>query len=113
MNSRDKGARGERELAEKLRVLYVASTRAEHIFVMSCFAKDPQALKDSVEIFAIKGADCSSYAQMALPEFRPGRINIVAKKDLSLKGIEEAAENEAELREKLKNGFDIYEKKFA
>ncbi len=108
-----KSEQNREELAEKLRVLYVASTRAEHIFVMSCFAKDPQALKDSVELFAIKGADCSSYAQMALPEFRPGRINIVAKKDLSLKGIKEAAENEAELREKLKNGFDIDEKKFA
>ena len=100
-----KARKEKEELAEEIRLLYVAATRAKDFFVMSAAVKDPQTVIEKKDVYSIKAASCGSFAEMALPAFS----NIVqrARGSYDTSAFETAAENEAAFRKSLREGFEI------
>ena len=95
------------ELAEEIRILYVAVTRARDVFLMSASDKDARAMEEKREVFRIKGADCSNFAQMSLPAFREDKVKIKERGDFSAALLDSASEYGIRLKEALGKGFEI------
>ncbi len=95
------------ELAEEIRILYVAATRAKDIFVMSAAVKGAEAEAGKAGIYEIKGAGCSSFAQMTIPAIADGKLIIKQRSSLDSLSEERAAADAKALRKSLEEGFDI------
>ncbi|MBR0416859.1 MAG: UvrD-helicase domain-containing protein [Firmicutes bacterium] len=95
------------ELAEEIRLLYVAATRARDIFVMSAADKDAYGMLEKSRIFAVRGAGCSSFVQMALPYFSQENIHVRGKSSFDLSAFSVQAENMEAFMKKLQEGFEV------
>ncbi len=93
-------------LAEEIRVLYVALTRARDILVLSGSVKDAARFLEKRPVFALKGASAGSFLEMMLPYADPDRVHVLTRGDFSLKTLELGAEQESEFRRKLAEGFE-------
>ncbi len=95
------------ELAETIRVLYVALTRAKDILVLSGTAQDAFKKLQAAE-YSVPGdvSGCNTYLDMVLPVLGRGRTTVVLPSELASDPYD-CAPREAELRKALENGFVV------
>ena len=97
------------ELAEEIRLFYVAATRARDMFFMCAAEKNVSKMIQNAASYRIKKERCANYAQMALPYIK---VKTVTKKELiDSSDAEEASENREKLKESFEKGFEIDESK--
>ncbi|MBO4819580.1 MAG: UvrD-helicase domain-containing protein, partial [Firmicutes bacterium] len=94
------------ELAEEIRILYVAVTRAKDIFVMSASEKDAGSMVEKRDVFRIKASGCINFAQMALPFIHPGKVTVSPRSSFDISVMEERAADREKLKKDLENGFE-------
>jgi len=94
------------ELAELIRVLYVALTRAKDILVLSGYAENVQKKLDAAAL-SVSGdvSGCSTYLDMLLPVVGRGKTKIVLAQQLVSAPFDDAP-RELELRKAFEKGFD-------
>ncbi len=81
------------EMAELIRVLYVAMTRAKDILVFSGAVKDyTKYLKKNPDLLRENTSNASSYLDMILPAFEAENIHVVSAADLSLSAADDSYE---------------------
>ena len=99
----------EAELAEEIRVLYVAITRAKDIFIMTASGKDAGKMVSKRDIYSVRTSDCSSFAEMALPSFDASNVEVKYKDSFKLSSFEKAEYEMKELKERLRTGLSYSE----
>lgn len=97
------------ELAEEIRVLYVAATRARDFLVISGVEKNASELLDKKDFFRVKASGCSNYLQMMLPYVEPSELRLLGRDSFDFSPFEKAEAREAALRKTLEEGFCIDE----
>ncbi len=101
------------ELAEEIRLLYVAATRARDIFVMSASVKDADRFLSKREIFRVKGSSCSNFSEMVLPAVDFKNVKVKRKGNIDLSSFEKNMAEEEKLKNEFENGFKIDESKLS